>query len=61
MVKHIQTIRLLLLTNCLIAFPHFVGLALKGLNNENKYLSSWNKQMRFMFVDHGMNTLMREG
>ena len=31
MVKHTQTIRRLLLTNCLSVFDHFVGLALKGL------------------------------
>ena len=31
MVKHIQTIRRLLPTNCLSVFDHFVGLALKGL------------------------------
>ena len=31
MVKHIQTIRLVLLTNCLSVFDYFVGLALKGL------------------------------
>ena len=31
MVKHTQTIRRLLPTNCLSAFDHFVGLALKRL------------------------------
>ena len=31
MVKHTQTIRRLLLTNCLSVFDHFVGLAHKGL------------------------------
>ena len=31
MVKHTQTIRLLLPTNCLSVFDHFVKLALKGL------------------------------
>ena len=31
MVKHTQTIRLLLSTNFLSVFDHFVGLALKGL------------------------------
>ena len=31
MVKHTQTIRRLMPTNCLIVFDHFVGLALKGL------------------------------
>ena len=33
MVKHTQTIRWLLPTNCLILFDHFVGLVLKGLTN----------------------------
>ena len=32
MVKHTQTIRQLLPTNCLSVFNHLVGLALKGLN-----------------------------
>ena len=31
MVKHTQTIRRLLLTNCLSVFDHFMGLAPKGL------------------------------
>ena len=31
MVKHTQTIRWLVLTNCLSVFDHFVGLTLKGL------------------------------
>ena len=31
MVKHTETIRRLLPTNCLSVFDHFVGLALKGL------------------------------
>ena len=31
MVKHTQTIRHFLLTNCLGVFDHFVGLTLKGL------------------------------
>ena len=33
MVKHTQTIRQLLLTNCLSVFDHFVGLAIKWLKN----------------------------
>ena len=32
MVKHTQTNRWLLPTNCVNVFDHFVGLALKGLN-----------------------------
>ena len=32
MVKHGQTIRRLLPTNCLGVFDHFVGLVLKGLS-----------------------------
>ena len=35
MVKHTQTIRRLLPTNCLSVFDHFLGLALKGLRNVN--------------------------
>ena len=36
MVKHFQTIRRLLLTNCLSVSDHFVGLALKGLIAESR-------------------------
>ena len=32
MVRHAQTIRWLLPTDCLSVFDHFVGLAFKGLN-----------------------------
>ena len=34
MVKHTQTIRRLLPTNCLSVFGHFVGLALKELKKQ---------------------------
>ena len=34
MVKHTETIRRLLLTNCLSVFGHFVGLVLKGLKRD---------------------------
>ena len=34
MVKYTQTIHLLLKTNCLSVFDHFVGLAFKGLKND---------------------------
>ena len=37
MVKHTQTIRHLLLTNCLSVHDHFVGLALKELNCSKIY------------------------
>ena len=38
MVKHVQTIRRMLLTNCLGVFDHFAGLTLKGLNlNQSDY------------------------
>ena len=47
MVKHTQTIRRLLPTNCLCAFDSFVGLALKGL-----IMSS--VQLIFMEVDFSM-------
>ena len=39
MVKHIQTLRRLLLTNCLSVFDHFVGLVLKGLTISIYYFS----------------------
>ena len=42
MVKHTQTIRQLLPTNCLSVFDHFVQLALKGL----KYLWSFVNNMQ---------------
>ena len=35
MVKHNQTIRRLLSTNCLSVFEHFVGLTLQGLKHQN--------------------------
>ena len=34
MVKHTQTIRWLLPTNCFKVFEHFEGLALKGLTRD---------------------------
>ena len=58
MVKHTQTIRRLLPTNCLSMFDYFVGLALKGLylmscHKEEKY--HWSKQlMHFSTVMHLM-------
>ena len=36
-VKHTQTIRWLLPTNCLSIFYHFVGLALKGLRDVSHF------------------------
>ena len=39
MVKHTQTIRRLFPMKCLSVFDHFVGLALKGLNNSYLILS----------------------
>ena len=41
MVKHTQTIRRLLLTNCLGVFSHFVGLALTGLRN----ITEWREKV----------------
>ena len=38
MVKHTQTIRRLLATNCLNVFDHLVGLALKGLMGQYSHL-----------------------
>ena len=39
MIKHTQTIRRLLPTNCLSVFDHFVGLGLKGLRKLAQDLS----------------------
>ena len=36
MVKYTQTIHLLLTTNCLSVFDNLVGLALKGLKNDQQ-------------------------
>ena len=42
MVIHTQTIRWLLATNCLSVVDHFVGLALKGLNESIEvFLNLW--------------------
>ena len=38
MVKHTQTIRRLLQMNCLSVFDHFVGLLIKGLSINQKFL-----------------------
>ena len=40
MVKHTQTIRRLLPTNCLRVFNHFVGLACKGLKGKDIIMNS---------------------
>ena len=49
MVKHIQTIRRQLLTNCSSVFDHFVGLQLKVLNsNQREVWSITNFGQRFL-------------
>ena len=55
MVKHTQTIRQLLPTNCLSMFDHFAGLALKGLNNfhhniQFTYETEYNFKLAFLDV-----------
>ena len=40
MVKHTQTIRRLLPTNCLSVFDQFVGMTLKGLMSHSKNVRS---------------------
>ena len=42
MVKHTQTIRWLLSTNCLSMFDHSVGLALKGITFTKRTLVNLN-------------------
>ena len=50
MVKHTQTVRRCLPTNCFTVFDHFAGLALKGLLHEiNKNMP---KQPRVKFFVH---------
>ena len=53
MVKHNQTIRWLLPTNCFSVFDHVAGLGLKGLNFKNvsiAYLGPCQKSMMKPFV-----------
>ena len=45
MVKHTQTIRRKLTTNCLSVFDHFVGLAVKGLNESVECLQVTQPQI----------------
>ena len=51
MVKHTQTIRWLLPTNCLRVFDHFVGLAIKGLK-PNVVFSSENFTFNKLIILH---------
>ena len=44
MVKHTQTFRRQKLTNCLSAFEHFVGLALKELAFQKQSFKSYKKR-----------------
>ena len=53
MVKHTQTICRLLPMNCLSVFDHFVGLALKGLNNISPifhFYIPWKRQKTKSFL-----------
>ena len=56
MVKHTQTIRRLLLTNCLSVFEHFERLALKGLRN----LGQSERQDGLTRLDHEDVLLIRD-
>ena len=56
MVKHTQTIRRLLLTNCLSVFEHFQRLALKGLRN----LGQSERQDGLTRLDHEDVLLIRD-
>ena len=50
MVRHAQTIRRLLRTNCLSVFDHLVGLALKGLNsNVTSYIDCFTDAVAIIF------------
>ena len=50
MVKHTQTIRWLLQTNCLSVFDHFAGLVIKGLMNVEKDMTCSKFQYIFFQV-----------
>ena len=56
MVKHTQTIRRLLLTNCLSVFEHFERLALKGLRK----LGQSERQDGLTRLDHEDVSLIRD-
>ena len=49
-VKYTQTIRQLLLKNCLSASDHFVGLALKGLKSYSETITP-SSDARYMLFD----------
>ena len=55
MIKHTETIRRLLPTNCWIVFDHFVGLVLEGLNSNrsSRYLPVQSQQV--MHQKKGLN------
>ena len=50
MVKHTQTIRRLLPTNCLSVFDYFVGLAHKGLGLDAPYVRLFYVDLVFPFL-----------
>ena len=54
MVKHTQTIRRLLPTNCLSVFDYFMGLALKGLMiwraDKDPVVNGWLDKKKFMWL-----------
>ena len=60
MVRHTQTIRRLLPTNCSSVFDHFVGVALKGLkkvvdegnNQTNKIQNTFHALLKLFFGYH---------
>ena len=51
MVKHTQTIRRILPTNCLSMFDHFVGLALKGLSSKRQVSSALRTRIIAFFTE----------
>ena len=59
MVKHTQTIRRLLPTNCLSVFDHFVGLVLKVLITCNKNRSIGSQHTEVSFDENKMWIFMQ--
>ena len=64
MVKHSQTIRRLLPTNCLSVFDHFVGFALKGMKYFAKRLNgntNRKNSLRFHHSEKGYCIIVISG
>ena len=59
MVKHTQTIRRLVLTNCLSVFDHFVGLTLKGLFPAETWEAAGIGKLACEAIPYGIEQILR--